>query len=139
VPLPGRQTERVTLSAIRLPDDLVAAMGRVAERKELDAARYTTLAQEQPEGTLRQIYTSNAEVSRAEATAYRDSCACVFAVVVRASAGALVALAEQAPVRAVDPATELNDPAGAVFAPPLPEQTDRATPPVDQVMPSATP
>ena len=138
VPLTGRQTERVTLTAIRLPEDLVTAMSGVADRKELDASRYATLAQEQPEGTLRQIYASNAEVSQAEARAYRDSCACVFALVVRASARALVTLAGQAPVRAVDPAPELSDPAGAVFAPPLPEQTDRATPPADEVLPSAT-
>jgi len=137
VPLPGRQTERVALAAIQLPGDLTAAMTGVADRKEADAAAYSDLAGEQPEGTLRAIYASNAEVSRAEASAYRRTCACVFALVVRASATALLELSDSPDVRAVDPAPELRDPTQAVFAPPLPEQVDRAGPPPDDGLPSA--
>jgi hypothetical protein len=139
VPLPGRQTERVALSAIRLPEELVAAMGQVADRKEADAQAYVASAAQEPEGTLRQIYASNADVSRAEASAYRQFCACVFAVVVRGSATALSGLAEVADVRAVDPAPELLDPTRAVFSPPLPEQVEWATPPVDDVLSSVGP
>jgi hypothetical protein len=137
-PLPGRQTERVSLSAIRVPADLVAAMARVADRKEQDAARYAALAQGEPEGTLRRIYASQAEVARAEAQAYRQGCACVFALVVRGPAAALVELATSPEVRVVDPATGVSDPGQAVFVPPLPEQVDRVTPPADDAMPPPT-
>lgn len=139
VPLAGRQTERVRLDAIRLPVDLVSAMDRVAVRKEEDADRYTALAEQQPPGTLRDIYTSNADLSREEAAAYRQRCACVFALVVRGSAAALLTLAGAPDVRAVEPAPELANTSQAVFAPPLPEQVDRATPLPDDALPGATP
>jgi hypothetical protein len=136
VPLPGRQTERVSLPAVKLPDDLAAAMAAVADRKEDDAAVYDDLAAAQPEGTLRGIYTSNAEVSRAEASAYRQRCNCVFALAVRARAATLLELSRAPDVRAVDPAPELTDPTQAVFAAPLPEQVDRVGPPRDDGLPS---
>ncbi len=139
VPLPGRQTERVRLDAIRIPADLASAMDRVAVRKEEDADRYTALADQQPAGTLRDIYTSNADLSREEAAAYRQRCACVFAIVVRGSAAALLTLARSPDVRAVEPAPDLANASQAVFAPPLPEQVDRATPLPDDGLPVATP
>jgi hypothetical protein len=137
VPLANRQTERVTLAATHLPADLTVAMGLVADRKDADAASYLQLAQTEPPGSLHDVYTSNADVARAEAAAYRQACGCVFALVVRGSATALSGLSTMAHVRAVDP-TEIADPAEAVFAPPLPEQTDRVTPPTDAAMPETT-
>lgn len=131
VPLPGKQTERVNLPVVRLPADLVAAMAAVADRKLDDAHSYDALAQAEATGPLRDLYVSNAELSRAEADAYRDGCACVFAVVVRASAASLTQLDISTYVRTVDAVPDLADPSQAVFAPPLPEQTDWATPPAD--------
>jgi hypothetical protein len=133
VPLVGRQTERVSLPAVRLPADLVAAMTAVADRKVTDAAADDALATAQPAGTLRDVYSSNAAVARTEANAYRTACACVFAMVVRAGTAALSTLARNVKVRAVDPVPGLTDPGLAVFAPPLPDQTDQATPPVDDL------
>src|SRR5690606_10241338 len=103
--------------------------------KEADAESYAGRALEQPEGTLREIYESNAQVARAEAEAYRQACACLFGLVVRGSASALTRLAEGSGVRAVDPAPDVTDPRQAVFAPPLPEHVDRVTPPVDEALP----
>src|SRR5690606_26795297 len=40
VPMPGTQTEIVRIPALRLPDDVVAGMGEVAERKEAEARDY---------------------------------------------------------------------------------------------------
>jgi hypothetical protein len=136
VPLPGRQTERVSLLAINPPSDLAHAMVTVADRKDEDADSYTAMAAAQPPGSLRDIYVSNADVSRAEASAYRSLCACVFALVVRGRAAALQALAAHTHVRVVDPATDIDSPAGAVFAPPLPEQEDRVAPPPDDGLPA---
>lgn len=137
VPLPGRQTQLVTLTAIRLPDDLLTSMAEIADTKEADARSYAAMAAEQPEDTLRQIYESNAEVARAEADAYRQACACVYGLVVRGSATALTELAQVPGVRAVDPAPDVTDPRQAVFAPPLPEHVDRVTPPRDDDLPTA--
>jgi hypothetical protein len=138
VPLAGRQTELVSLVAIRPPGDLVVAMASVATRKEEDAANYDRLAAQQPPGTLRQIYLSNAEVSRAEAAAYRAGCGCVFALVVWGTPEALLTLAAQPMVRVVDPAPEVADPADAVFEPLLPEHTERVAPLPDELLPTAT-
>jgi len=137
VPLPGRQTQLVTLAAIRLPHDLLASMAEVAEGKESDAESYAARAREQPEGTLREIYESNAEVARAEAAAYRQACGCVYGLVVRGTTTALTELAAENDIRAVDPAPDVADPRAAVFAPPLPEHVDRVTPPVDEDLPPA--
>lgn len=133
VPLAGKQTELVRLPAVRLPADLVTAMAVIGERKVDDAEYYEALAQAEPQVALRDIYRSNADLSRAEAQAYRAGCACIFALVVRAGASALAALATAATVRTVDAEPDLADPGQAVFSPPLPEQTDRATPPVDDL------
>ena len=137
VPLTGRQTELVSLPAQRLPDDLIAGMAGVAGRKDLDADTFETLAREQTDTSLQSIYASNAEVSRAEASAYRASCACVYALLVRAAPGVLLTLSGVAVVRAVDPAPDVNSPRDAVFSPPLPEHVDRVEPPPDESLPPA--
>jgi hypothetical protein len=137
VPLPGRQTQLVSLPAIQLPDGLLASMAAVADRKEADAEYYAVRVREEPEGALREIYRSNAELARAEAAAYRQGCSCVFGLVVRGNAAALAALAGGVDVRAVDPAPAIADPREAVFAPPLPEHVDRVTPPGDEALPTS--
>jgi hypothetical protein len=136
VPLPGRQTERISMPAERLPEDLIAGMDGVARRKEVDAGTYDTLAGEQVDQALRLIYATNAEVSRAEALAYRTACGCVFALLVKATPAVLVTLSAQVEVRAVDPEPDIDAPADAVFAPPLPEQMDRVAPPADESLSS---
>jgi len=135
VPLPGRQTQLVTLAAAHLPGDLTAAMARVADSKDADAASYLQQAKDEPPGSLHDIYASNAEVAQAEAAAYQQGCGCVFALVVQGSAAALNGLAALPQVRAVDPAADITTPLDAVFSPPLPEQTDRVTPPADNGLP----
>lgn len=134
VPLPRRQTELVRLPAARLPGDVVAAMRSVAQRKARDAATFAELANSES-GRLREIYTSNADVASAEAAAYQDRCACIYALVVRAPAGVLLRLAGLRGVRVVDPAPEVVDVAGTVFVAPLPEQARRVEPPPDDALP----
>jgi hypothetical protein len=139
VPLPGRQTQLVSLPAIQLPDDLRRSMAEVADRKDTDAEYYAALAAAEPDGAMGEIYRSNVEVARAEAEAYRQGCGCVYGLVVRGDAAALAALAENADVRAVDPAAEVADPRAAVFAPLLPEHVDRVTPLADDALPPLSP
>ncbi len=137
VPLPGRQTQRVSLSANQVPGDLVGAMASAAARKDADARSDESLASGQPPGTLRTVYASSAEVSRAEAAAYRGGCACVFALLVRATPAALTALSQQPEVRAVDAAPDVTNPDDATFHAPLPEQVDWVTPPADEALPTS--
>jgi len=131
VPVPRRQTELIHLSADRLPDDLVAAMTAVADRKVSDASGYTQLAQGESAADLRASFEGRAALAQIEATAYRGACSCVFALVVRAPAAVLVALSKQRDVRAVDAAPDVTQPYRAVFVPPLPEQLDTVKPPPD--------
>jgi hypothetical protein len=135
VPLPGRQTERVSLAANRLPGDLVSAMVAVANRKDGEARSNESLSSQQPPGSPQTVYASSAEVARAEAAGFRVACGCVFALLVRATPVALTALSRQPEVRAVDPAADVPNPDDAVFVAPLPEQTDRVEPPVDDALP----
>ncbi|MFI9527536.1 hypothetical protein [Micromonospora rosaria] len=139
VPLPGRQTELVRMTAMRLPDDVAAAMTEVAARKEREAAdqraRSAALTDADPDRAhLRRVYDSGAQVADAEARAYRAGCACVHAAVVRAVPAALRDLATRAGVRAVDPAPEVSRLDRTVFTPPLPEQRDLARPPADDLL-----
>jgi hypothetical protein len=139
VPLPYRQTERVNLAAGRVPEDILTDMTVAASRKDVDARTYSGLAETEADPQLRAIYRSNADVSQAEADGYRGGCACVFALLVRATALTLTALARHADVRAVDPAPEVVETTRAVWAAPLPEQVDRVEPPPDEaLMPTAT-
>jgi hypothetical protein len=82
------------------------------------------------------IFSTNADVARAEAQAYRNSCGCVFAVLIRATPRVLTLLALQAEVRVVDPAPEIDQPGDAVFSPLYPEQVDRVEPPPDESLTS---
>ncbi|MFG3420661.1 hypothetical protein ACIBTZ_05225 [Micromonospora sp. NPDC049460] len=136
VPLADRQTEIVRIPAQRVPDDVVAGMADVAARKEREAADYRARSGAltdggQAERELRQVYDSGAEVSAAEAAAYRSGCACLYAAVVRAEPVALRRLAARPGVRAVDPAPEVTRLDRTVFTPPLPEQREVAHPPAD--------
>ncbi|MFI5925259.1 hypothetical protein ACIA3K_04680 [Micromonospora sp. NPDC051543] len=143
VPLPGRQTEIVRMPALRVPDDVVAQMERVAARKDGEAADYRARAAAVSgdgvaERELRERYVVGADVASAEARAYRAGCACVYAAVVRAAPEALRRVAAHPDVRAVDPAPEVHRLDRTVFTPPLPEQSDVVRPPVD-TGPSPTP
>jgi hypothetical protein len=147
VPLPRRQTELVRLPANRVPDDIVAGMARVADRKAEQAKAEQAKAEQakadqaragQDDGS-RLLYESIASVATQEAAGYRAACACVYALVVRATPVALTALAGRGGVRVVDAAPELTDIAYAVFVAPLPEQVDLVRPlPVDGVPAPAT-
>jgi hypothetical protein len=132
VQIQNRQTEIVTLSANRMPDDLVATMAEVAARKEAEAARYAVQASADPAGPD----AVSAALSLAEARAYRNQCACIYALVVRGVPATLARLAQQSETRVVDPAPQVVDPAVTAFVPPLPEQSDWVTPPEDGPTPS---
>ncbi|TCB97959.1 hypothetical protein E0H26_10195 [Micromonospora zingiberis] len=145
VPLPDRQTEIVRIPAQRLPDDVTAGMAELAERKEREAAEYRSRAAAlggggPQERELRQLYASGARLAEQEAAAYRASCACVYALVVRAEPAVLRGVAARPGVRVVDPAPEVRRLERTVFTPPLPEQRDVARPPVDRdLLPGPTP
>jgi hypothetical protein len=137
VPLLHRQTELVRLAADRVPADLVAAMTVVADRKDQEAADAVNQARTST-GPAADQAASDAAVDTAEAQAYRAACACVYALVVRATPAGLTRLANLDQVRGVDPAPELADLTGAVFVAPLPEQGDVVRPPDDDLMPGST-
>jgi hypothetical protein len=124
VPLPRRQTEIVRLAAQRVPDDVLAAMGEIAARKEHDARVATQRAGQEADPERRSLALSLGELSRSEAASYAAGCACVFALVVFADHTALAALATHDRVRVVDPAPEVTDVSRAVFVAPLPEHVD---------------
>ncbi|MEV0810796.1 hypothetical protein [Micromonospora sp. NPDC050200] len=134
VPLPDRQTEVVRLPAQLLPQDVVAGMATVADRKDREAADQRTRAAGTAEGELRRVYATGAEVAAREAQAYRAECGCVYAAVVRADPAALRELAARPGVRAVDPTPELRRLDRAVVTPPLPEQRDVVRPPADTAL-----
>lgn len=136
VPLPDTQTQIVRIPAFRLPDDVVANMLQVAERKDREARDYqergAALTGDGDEvDRLRALYDSGARVAEAEATAYRSRCSCLYAAVVRAAPADLQRVAGRPEVRAVDPAPEVQRLDRAVFSPPLPEQDDVVRPPAD--------
>ena len=124
--LPGRQTELIRLPANRVPDDLVAGMAEVADRKTKEAT--ADLDRAGADAGSRSLYESMANVAIGEATAYRATCACVYSLVVRAAPPALAALAGRDGVRVVDAAPELADAAYGVFVAPLPEQVSTVGP-----------
>lgn len=133
VPLPDRQTEVVRLPAQLLPQDVVAGMAAVADRKDGEAADQRARAAT-AEGELHRVYATGAEVAAGEARGYRAGCGCVYAAVVRADAAVLRTLAARPGVRAVDPAPELRRLERAVVLPPLPEQRDVVRPPADTAL-----
>lgn len=137
VPLPGRQTQIVRIPALRVPEDVVAGMAELADRKDREAADYRARSAELTGGgpqerELRDLYDSGAQVASAEAAAYRAGCSCLYAAVVRAEPHRLRTVATRPGVRAVDPAPEVRRLDRTVFTPPLPEQSDEVRPPADQ-------
>lgn len=143
VPLPGVQTQIVRIPAFRVPADVVAGMLDVAARKDREVADYRRLIAGLPtdgaQQQRRDFYAGAAEVAAAEADAYRQRCACLYAAVVRAPAAVLNRIAARPEVRTVDPAPEVDRLDRAVFLPPLPEQTDVVRPPADDRLPGAGP
>jgi hypothetical protein len=140
VPLGSAETSVVRIAAYRLPGDVVAGMLGAAISRERERADYAqlgrqTTGQDPGDVRLRRAYADSAAVAEAEAAAYRDGCACVFAAVVRAAPAVLDQIAGRGPVRVVDPAPEVLSLAGTEFRAPLPEQ--RSTVPVETR--SATP
>jgi hypothetical protein len=131
VPLPGAQTEIVRIPATRVPIDVVTGMEQVADRKAREAADYSARLIGSSDTALAEVYRSGARVASAERDAYASHCACAYAAVVRATPAALQRIADLDGVRIVDVAPEVRRLDRAVFSPPLPEQTDRATPPQD--------
>jgi hypothetical protein len=120
VPLPDRQPQIVRIPANRLPGDVTAGMDGVAGRKEAEASGYAD------DATGRSLR----ELALAEATAYRQHCACVYAAVVRGGPAALASLAQRDPIRVVDPAPDVTRLDRAVWLPPLPDTSGQASNPV---------
>ena len=134
--LPETQTQIVRIPAFRIPDDVIAGMFQVAERKDREARDYqersaAMTGDSDRERELRGWYESGARVASGEATAYRSRCSCVYAAVVRGIPDALEKIASRPEVRAVDPAPEVRRLDRTVFTPPLPEQDDVVRPPAD--------
>ncbi len=143
VPLPDVQTEIVFFPVNTVAADVPAAMKRTAAAKELaargaDQAAAALSGSSTKEKELRGFYVRDATVSRAEAAAYRDLCACVYGVVVRAVPARLDALSKRPGVRVVDPAPESQRIDRTVFLPLQPEQKVVVKPPPDSAYPSPT-
>jgi hypothetical protein len=142
LPLPEVQTP-IESFGVRTPAaDLPAAMARIAARRDAGAREDETAAagltgSDPRERQLRAFYADSARLERTEAAAYRDGCACVYAVVVRATPVRLAELARRAGVRVVDAAPEVRRLDRTVFLPLLPEQTTVVAPPPDRTLPSA--
>jgi len=143
VPLPKVQTEIVSFPVHTLAADVPAAMKRTATTKERAATEAEQLAaglngSGAKEAELRAFYRQDAQVSRAEAGAYRRLCACTYGAVVRADAAALTRLAQREGVRVVDAAPESRRLNRTVFLPLQPEQLLVVTPPADGTLPAPT-
>jgi hypothetical protein len=144
LPLPQIQTA-IESFGVRTPAvDIPVALRRIADRRVADAAQDEQTAArlsagDAQERELREFYTGSARLDRAEAAAYRQGCACVYAVVVRATPVRLVALARRAGVRVVDPAPEIRRLDRTVFLPLLPEQATVVAPPPDRSLPADPP
>jgi len=133
VPLPGVQTRIESFPVTMVRADVPAAMARLAERRaadaDADAKTGRRLRGNDPrERQLRAFYLENARIGAAEATEYRRRCACVYAVVVRATPSRLLELADRPDVRVVDAAPEVKRLDRTVFLPLLPEQTTVVAP-----------
>ncbi|MBF9134607.1 hypothetical protein I0C86_37615, partial [Plantactinospora sp. S1510] len=120
---PGTQTQIVRIPAFRIPEDVLAGMLQVAERKDQEIRDYqersaAVTGDGVPERDLRRWYESGARVASDEATAYRAGCSCVYAAVVRGEPVALERIAARSEIRAVDPAPEVRRLDRTVFSPP---------------------
>jgi hypothetical protein len=141
LPLPDVQTPLVSFGVRTPAADIPAAMARIAAERETAAAQDERTAAglsggDPKERELKAFYTGSAALDRAEAAAFRKGCACVYAVVVRATPVRLQQLAGRAGVRVVDPAPEVRRLDRTVFLPLLPEQTTVVAPPPDRSLPS---
>jgi hypothetical protein len=125
VPLPGVQTQLVTLVVHTLSVDVPTGMQRVAAAKEKDATDA--------------VDAGTAALDRREASAYRQLCGCLYAAVVRADGASLRALAGRTGVRIIDPAPEVTRLDRATFVPLLPEQSETVGPPGNTTTASPTP
>ncbi len=138
VQLPGLQSQAVRLPASRIPQDVTAWMLDTARRREQEAADYRKLRDALGSGggerRLRDAYDRAALIAASESTAFRESCSCVYAAVVRSTPAVLGRIGRRPEVRAVDPAPEVRRLDQVEFRPPLPEQL-----PSDGPAPSAGP
>jgi hypothetical protein len=147
VPFSQAQAQIVKIQAYRIPEDVITGMQKVAKQKEKEAEDFRLLAAKlnevnAAEDQLRQTYLGGVAVAAAEAQAYRNACACIYAAVVRATPAALDQIAARPEVRAVDPAPEITRLDQAVFLAPLPEQRDvviSPSPSPSRVPPSPSP
>lgn len=144
VPLPDTQTKIVRLAAERLPADAEVAMAAVADGKDREARDYrarrsAVSGNGQRERELRKLFETGAAVARAEASAFRAKCGCLYAAVVRSAPAALGEITRRPGVRSVDPAPEVHRLERAVFLPPLPEQTGVVRPPADTSLSGGAP
>jgi hypothetical protein len=119
----------VRIPAYHVPDDVVAGMLATAGARDQEKADYGRLSRKldgagSDKTRLRQAYAEAASTAAAEAQAYRERCACVFAAVVHADPAVLRGIAGRTEVRAVDPAPEVRHLDRVEFLPPLPEQRD---------------
>ncbi|HEX5740773.1 MAG TPA: hypothetical protein VFY17_04370, partial [Pilimelia sp.] len=133
VPLPGADTRVVKIDAFRVPEDVVAGMDQVAVRFDGEVLDYEELLSRMT-GTddrtrrLRASYLAQRARAGAEAAALRASCSCVYALVVRGSAGSLARVARRSELRIVDAAPEVRRLDRTVFLPPLPEHRSTTSP-----------
>jgi hypothetical protein len=141
LPLPQIQTA-IESFGVRTPAvDIPVAMRRIADEREAGAEQDERTAaglsgSDAKERELRAFYTDSARLDRAEAAAYRQGCACVYAMVVRATPVRLTELARRAGVRIVDAAPEIRRLDRTVFLPLLPEQATVVAPPADRSLPA---
>ena len=134
LPRPRIQTEIHDVPVVLLPDSLTLAYREVARGKLLEAIRTErTLA---AGGAVDPATRAAAAVAREEAEAYRDNCACVFAMVVQGTLEGLAELPDVPQVRGVDLAPPRTSPVAAPFFGLLPEQTTTVQPPGTTPAPS---
>jgi hypothetical protein len=126
VPLPGVQTAVTPVSVRDLPLDLVLAMSELAPRRLAVAEADQAAA---PVGPAGQAQRDSAAAARLEASQLEGGCACVVAVVVRASPSRLAAIEGRPGLRGIVPGPTGVAPESLVLRPLLPEQTGTVTPP----------
>ncbi len=97
------------------------ARGRVAAQKSYQGYVDTLTVTTKEEQAFKDLYASFAKATGVEAKAYRSSCACVFAVVVKASPAKLLALRSVRGVRMIEVAAPTQALADVQVYPLLPE------------------
>ncbi len=139
VPMARASTGSIRIPTYEIPADVTVGMEDMAVRKDQQAAAAQRLMASVADDTvehrqLRAGYRSQALAEASEATALRQHCSCVYAVVVQAPAVALDEIARRSEVRVVDPVPHLLRAEGAIFRPPLPEQLIGASVPDDEAL-----